>query len=174
LNEQDVRKVIQIMNQLVGCYRQLLEVVRLERDALANADRKSLQEQTLAKEGLIELARATEQNRYEACKLLLMSNRKKAALTDEPTLTQIIHQVQGTNLTLAEQLRSVQQTLQFLVKRVGEQNGYNQRLVQKSVEHVERMKRNILGEATPTANTYSQRGQRNSQSATPRFVSKEV
>jgi hypothetical protein len=54
------------------------------------------------------------------------------------------------------------------------QNRQNQALVEKSLGHVNEMKRNVLGETTPMANTYTPNGQKSGPVAGARLISKEA
>ncbi len=176
--EQEVQSLIKLIQRLVGTYRQLMDGVRLERDAIANADIKHLNEVVLNKEGVIETIRSIERERVASVnKIYLISGLRKRNLEGQEqhlTFNEIIELVQGFNLPLSETLRQLHQTMQVLVGRVRDLNDYNQKLVAKSLEHIERMKRNTFGEASAGRETYTPKGQRQNPGSVPRFVSKEI
>lgn len=155
----------------MGLHHQLLEAVRLEREALLSADIKRVQDATLSKEGLIEQIRAVEAERIKITTLLAVDWKKPLR---ELTLPNLIIELQGRDLKAAEQFRSVYNALTILIGRVRDQNDDNRRLVERSLEHINAMKRNVLGESAPKSNTYTQKGKRTQGSGNSRLISKEV
>jgi hypothetical protein len=169
--EKELTEIHRILENLVGLHRQLVEVVRSEREALVSADLKAIQERTYAKEALIEQIRAQESARVRQVSALAILWRKPLR---ELTLPKLIIEVQGKDLALAEQFRTLFNTLSLLVQRIEQLNQDNRALVQKSLDHIEDMKRNVLGEASPKSNTYNPQGQRAHNAGTSRLISKEV
>jgi len=169
--EKKVAEIHQILSKLVGHHRQLLDAVRAEREALVNADLKCLQEVVFTKQALIENIRHEESLRLKATAELAME--WKVPFKDL-TVSNIVIRVQGKDLKSADQIRSTHTTLALLIQRVTEQNNYNKGLVERSLEHVHEMKRNAFGESAPKAETYTQQGQRATQSPAARLISKEA
>lgn len=169
--EQSLDAIYQSLQKLLGIHRQLMESVRAEKESLIVADLKKLQEITLGKEALIESVRAVEQQRQHAVAELAMLIKKPVR---ELNLANLIIQVQGFDLKRADQLRSVYQALQVLISRIQEQNLYNQAMVEKSLTHVDAMKRNVLGEAAPKSGTYNGRGHKTHGGGNSRLLSKEA
>ena len=64
--ELSIQKIYEVLQKLVGLHRQLYEVCRAERDALIGADVKLIQEQTHAKELVIETIKQHEMDRIRA------------------------------------------------------------------------------------------------------------
>ena len=164
-------ELYQNLQKLVGFHRQLLDVVRLERDALLNVDLKSVQETTLAKEGLIQLIHQAETERIKRVTLLAVQWKKPVK---ELTLSKLILEVQGQDIKLAEQFQSVLNTLNLLTERIISQNSENSRFAESALSHVDEMKKNILGEALPKSNTYGAHGKKTAAASTPHFISKEA
>ncbi len=169
--EQGLTEIYQVLQKLVGFHRQLLDVVRLEREALLNVDLKSVQETTLAKEGLIQLIQQSESERIKLVTLLAVKWKKPVK---ELTLSKLIIEVQATDQKFAEQLRSMFNTLNLLTERIIEQNKENNRLAENALSHVDQMKKNILGEAAPKSDTYTSHGKKTASSTAPHFFSKEA
>jgi flagellar biosynthesis/type III secretory pathway chaperone len=165
------RQIFECLNKLTGLHRQLLDVVRLERLALVEANVKLIQERTLSKQAQIEGIRNTELERLKLTGQLAMSLKKP--LTDL-TLPKIIILIQGEDLKFAEQFRTTYNVLTVLIQRITEQNNENRSLVEKSLEHVQQMKRNLLGESTPKSNTYNPQGQKAGGIGGARLFSKEA
>ncbi len=161
----------QSLQRLIGLHRQLLETVRMEKTALVDADLKLIEEATAAKQALIEGIRAAETTRLKHTSEL--AGRWKRPFT-ELTLAEIAIAIQGYDPKMAEQLRSSSNALTILISRVVEQNNDNAALVKKSLQHVEEMKRNVLGESVPRANTYNQSGRRSAPVHGARLISSEA
>ena len=169
--EKSITQVHQILQKLTGLHRQLMEVVRAERDALISADLKEIQTQTFAKQAIIEEIHHTESARLKLMVDLAVQWNKPS---HELTLPNIIIQVQGTDLKGAEQLRTTFNALTVLIQRISTQNKDNRVLVEHSLEHVHQMKKNILGESTPRTNTYTQQGQSVNGPSVSRILSREA
>ncbi|MCM2322873.1 MAG: flagellar protein FlgN [Oligoflexia bacterium] len=169
--ERFLEQLNQALQKLIGLHRQLLETVRMEREALVHADLKTIQESVYAKQALIETVHQVEAARMKAIAELALIWKKPLR---EMTLSNIAIAIQGRDPKGAEQLRSAYNALTILIKRVTEQNDSNRVLVDRSLEHVHEMKKNVLGESRPKTDVYSQRGQRVNGASEARFISKEV
>lgn len=169
--DQEVIPLYQLIQKLVSHHRQMLDCVRAEKTALVNADLKAIQETSCFKEGLIEQIRQVEAERTRFVSHLASRwNQAEAELT----LQRIIHVVQGRDVKAADQLRNAFSALSHLIQRIREQNADNQSLLQRSIEHLQNMKRNVLGEANPNHGTYTQSGQKTAPGTGARFVSREA
>lgn len=166
-----IEQIYDVLRKLAGLHTQLLEVVRLEREALVQADLKAIQSTADSKQGLIE-----EVHHAEILRLKL--TRELAVVWHKPyrelTLPNIIIVIQSKDSKLAERFQSLYNTLTILIQRLTTQNKDNLALVEKSLEHVSQMKRNVLGEVVPKSNTYTQRGQKANGPNSARLISKEV
>ena len=169
--EKPLSEIYQVLQKLVGLHRQLMDTVRMERDALVQADLKSIRDATCAKQALIEAIKQAETVRIKLLGELALLWKKPIR---ELTLPQIIIAVQGSDLKGAEQLRSIFNTLTILVQRIREQNDDNRTFVECSLEHVNEMKQNILGASVPKSNTYTQQGQKSNPVSGARLISKEA
>lgn len=161
----------QNLQRMIGLHRQLLETVKMEREALVGAEIKEIQEATLAKQGLIEGLRAAESERLKIIGHLAVAWKKPAR---ELTLSSVIIAVQGQDQKAAEQLRSAFNALTVLVKRVSEQNEENRAFVDRSLTHIHEMKKNVLGEFEPKSGGYDQKGRRSPNAGSSRLISKEA
>jgi hypothetical protein len=82
--------------------------------------------------------------------------------------------IQGDDLKRADQFRSILNTLQILVARVQEQNKENSGLVEKTLEHLKKMRENALGVSAEHVDRYSQQGTRIQNHSSSRLLSQEV
>jgi flagellar biosynthesis/type III secretory pathway chaperone len=170
-NTGEINLLLASLQKLVGVYRQLLEVVRAEKEALVSAELRTIQEVTARKQALLETIHQEEAARLKLVAELAMKWKKPAK---EITASALAIEIQAHDIKMADQLRSVSNTLTVMIKHAAEQNEENKRLVQKSLEHIGAMKRNVLGESTEKANTYNPQGQKSRGAGGSRFVSKEA
>jgi len=168
---QAIESIQQINQKTIGLHRQLLDTVRAEKEALVGADLKGIQETTAAKEAIVEAIRRCEADREKITANLALSMRKPLR---EFTLQKLIIMVQGEDGKLADLLRSTLNALTILLQRIKEQSDYNSGLIEKSLEHVNAMKRNVIGEAAPRTSTYDPHGNRVHGGGNSRILSKEV
>ncbi|MGK5082221.1 flagellar protein FlgN [Bdellovibrionota bacterium FG-1] len=159
------------LQKLIGLHRQLLEACRLEREALVQADLNGIEETTQEKQALVEAIRAAEVERLNHVATLAMAWKRPLR---ELSLSNLILAVQATAPKMSDQLRSNLNALTVLLDRIQEQNDDNRRLVERSLVHVNQMKKNVLGEAVPKSNTYTAHGQRQATTSGARLISKEV
>ena len=78
---------------------------------------------------------------------------------------------------MSQQLQTDLSALIVLVERIQSQNRINAKIVERSLENVDAMRKNIFGEVTSENKTYNQYGQKNQASVSstgPRLISKEV
>lgn len=169
--ESKITRLYQILQKLIGLHRQMLESVRLERTALLDANLKAIQETTYAKEAAIEAIMALESERIKLIGDLAVMFRKPIK---DMTLQNLILEIQGRDLKQADQFRSALVALTALIDRIREQNEGNRGLVERSLHHVGEMKKNVLGEAAPNSQTYTQQGQKSHGSGSSRLLSKEA
>ena len=169
--EKAVNQIYLSLQKLLELHRQLLDAVTMERNALVAADLKDLLNSTQAKEGLIQLIRAQENERAKFTSELVMIWKRPLR---ELSLTNIILALQVYDPKGAEQMQSVYTAISILIARISETNEYNKGLVERSLEHIHQMKKNILGEASPRSNTYTQQGQRSNNAGNSRLLSQEA
>lgn len=169
--KKDLGNLSKALQKLLGLYRQLAELLRRERTAIASADLKAIQEATFEKEALIEQIRAAEGFRQAAAAGIAIALRRPAA---QLTLAEIAATVQSEHPAQAKEIRSAGAALSLLIKRSGELNAENRGLVEKSLEHVDQMKSNVLGEANAGSQTYTPQGQKTQGSGAARLLSREA
>ena len=168
-----VRKLYENLYAQVGHYRQLVETLRLEHAALVDANYRGVQEAVAQKESLIVAIQRAEGERLNVTAELAVDWN---VAYESLSLTQIIHLQQAPERgdpKLADQLQSVLNTLRVLVKKVAQQNQDNSALVQASMQHIEVMKRNVLGEPIQKSETYTPQGMKKPGQPTSRFLTQE-
>lgn len=166
-----IKQLYQVIQRLIGSHRQLMDGVRAEKDALLSADLKAIQEATYHKEAAIADISSLERERKSLVYSLAVTWKRKP---EELTFTQIVIQLQGMDLQMAEQFRSAFNTLTVMVQRISEQNQENGGIIERSLHHILEMKKNILGEARGPSDVYTQRGQKTNPTGGARLIAKEA
>ena len=157
--EKNLSNLYDSLQKLTGLHRQLLEIVRLERTALIDADLKSIHAVTAKKQSLIESVQQEENRRLKFVGEISMDWKRSIK---DLTLPNIVIEIQAKDPKGAEQLRSIFNALSVLIQRISDQNASNRILIERSLEHICEMKRNVLGEATVNSDTYTQKGSKTS------------
>lgn len=163
------------LQKLIGLHRQLYELVKLEHEAITQADTKGTYEAVANKEAVIHWIHQEELNRQAITHLLVQS--EGVNVEGSASLRGIIIHYQVKRPELSNRLQSDLSALVVLVERIKKQNDINGELIQLSLRHIGNMKNNIFGETTHQAKTYNQMGQKNQANANahgPRLISKEV
>ncbi len=169
--EKPIAEIHASLQKLVGLHRQLLEVVRVEKEALIEANLRAIQEATCSKQALIESIKQEEVRRQQqVAELAILLMRPMSELT----LLEIAIAVQGEDPRGADQLRSAFNALTILIKRVAEANRENSSLVERSLGHIREMKKNVLGDAQNASNTYTQQGTRSNAPNGARLIEREA
>jgi len=167
-----VQSLLQTLQELVGSYRQLFEVVREERECLISMDVKKIEEMTHKKELIIEDIFRKERDRRKTVQQL---SKLWSVSEDKVTISQVVFRTQPINIKLASDVESIWRTLDLQIKRTADQNQYNRELLEKSLSHLESMKQNILGASAAKSETYNPYGKKSGASTSePRIISREA
>lgn len=159
----------------LGLHRQLLDTVRLERDALVQAELKQVEDAVYAKQAIIEAIKRVEHERLLVIEALEQNWSRKLAEGEKLSLSAIVIDIQVRHPERAEALRSAFNALTLLIKRISEQNHDNLEFVERSLRNVNEMKKNVLGEsAAPKHETYTASGQKATHGGSSRLISREI
>jgi flagellar biosynthesis/type III secretory pathway chaperone len=159
------------LQRMLGLHRQLYETCKLEREAFVAADVKLITEQTHAKELIIETIKQAESERIRISTFIALD--WKVPLKDL-TLNFIIREVEPRDAATSERFRSALTALTVLIERAKKLNESNRDLVERSLEHVNVMKKNVLGEALPSTEMYGNQGQKLPNTGGARLLSTEA
>ncbi len=168
-----IQKLHELLQELIGLHSDLLEQVKKEAVALAEADLKVLNETALAKEALIHWIRRTE-NFRQAVSLDVARELDLQGVS--PSLRQIILASQQKHPVQSEALQTDLNVLMHLVQRVRDQNIQNEKIIEQGLRHIMKMRENIMDEVQPVK-TYNPQGTKNVSNAgqsPPRMISKEA
>ena len=169
--EASLKQIHEILQRMIGFHRNLLDLVRQQREAIAQAELSRIQEITGSQEFLIENIRLAEAERVrELTGLALVIRRPLKDLT----IGELVLLAQSDHPKLSASLQTDRNTLQILVQRIEEQNRYNAALIQDSLGHVQRMKLNVLGEGVPKSDLYTAKAQRSAPIQGARLISTEL
>lgn len=163
--------LIDCLHHLIGQQRQLLEIVREERQALLDSHLKSVEQCSYSKEVLLHSITQSEKQRQAVVEKVLTQINAK---TDRPSLNDIIIKIQADRPKEAQQLRSQWNTLKHLNQRIIEQNRENQKLVEAMLEHLNKMKSNVLGGMQEQADGYSNKGAKKTRGPGGKLISGQI
>lgn len=171
MNVEDLySKLVQILEDEVGIYRHLLEMVRGEKDLLIAANIDAINENNRSKELTITKLRSLE--------------RMRAAVVDQLMIALKKPQVVGRLLDLAvlfdgekgDKLRTIHSTLDLMIKRIREFNEQNEKLVHSALKTFEGSM-NALRKNLADNKVYKKKGQTGEVQQTAssgQFISKEA
>lgn len=164
-------QIHEVLLGLVELHRKLLDVVEAERLHLSEADLKAIHTITAQKQSLIESIKRAETKRIQVTGEIAVLWQKPLR---ELSLPVIIAQLKLSDAEAAATLNASFVALSLLIQRISEQNTSNQAFIERSLLHIDQMKRNVLGEAKEGSDTYTQKGQKTSSQQGSRLLSKEA
>lgn len=153
-----------LLSRHIGLHRQLLDLVRLENEAIVQMNLKEIQEITFSKEAVINAIQNCEDQRKLVSEKLGASELEKL----------ILNLQDAGNTSLSEQFRTAYNTLKLLIEHISNQNDENKSLVEHSLVHIQNMKKNILGISEAQNTTYTAHGQSHSEASRPRLIEQEA
>lgn len=155
----------------LALYRQLVDLLREEKEHVVGVRMKEVRECTYAKEALLD-----EIHREEFRRRRWVGEAAKHLHVPEAEITM---DLLAARLAPAEQrdaYASLKLALSHMIKRAREMNDENRRLVDSALKDIQAMKKNILGLSSDQAQTYGPKGSmgngQRDQSA--RFLNKEA
>jgi flagellar biosynthesis/type III secretory pathway chaperone len=162
-------KLLESLEQLITVHKSMLEVVRLEFEALTASDMEQLSEINAAKEKLVLKARSADavRQRYvrELCRELNIKD-------ENPRLSEL---AMASSMENGERLRNLHSVLTLIVQRVYDQNQQNAVLAQKGLEVVNGQLNSIRESASGNSKVYKREGEiSNTGSRSGHFISKEA
>ena len=163
-NSEDLRLIQRHIEQEIGCYRELLQVVDQERDILLSGDHSELPRQAEAKLGIARRLDQTRQARQDAMARLAPEPGQPLRLRDLAEL-----------LPAPERgaFREMLVRAQALAENLAAKNQNNRCYVQEALDTVEHLIGILSGRAQ--GQTYGQGGRRNAApSGPPRLLTREV
>lgn len=161
-------KLIQNLDDLVGLYRQLLDLARKEKQSLIEAHSDRIIEINAQKEIVLQKIKLTDTLRFKHAKELC---EKVKADTENPRLLELAQKLHGPR---GDQLHNFHSTLELVIKRIIEINRDNEELAQKALNTLHGTMDNIKDTLTGKK-TYEKKGTyRSGPESSGNFVSKEV
>jgi hypothetical protein len=171
MNAQELYKIlVDILENEVGVYRHLLDMVRGERDIFINANIEAIADNNRSKELMITKLRSLERNREGVVDQLLPLLKLQSR---PPRLLELALCFDGQQ---ADRLRTIHSTLDLMIKRIREYNEQNEKLIQSALQTVEGSM-NALRKDLAENKVYKKKGQTGEVQSTAQagqFISKEV
>ncbi|MGZ3695187.1 MAG: flagellar protein FlgN [Bdellovibrionota bacterium] len=167
----DLEELTKNLKHQLTLYRQLVDVLRLEREHIVAVRLKEIRESTYSKEALMDEAQREEFRR--------MRWVKQAALylgiaEKDLTMEMVAAKIGGPELY--ESMFSLKQALLHMVKKARDMNKDNQSLVTVALKDAQQLKRNILGLSSDQPQVYGAKGNMGSnvRDQSARFLNKEL
>lgn len=152
-------------------YRQLVDVLREEKEHLVGVKFKEIREATYAKEALFDEIQREE---FRRRKWVQAAAPVLGVAEKEVTMEMIAAKFGGAELY--EPLVSLRNTLLVMVKKAREMNLDNKRLVENALKDAQELKKNILGLSSEQPQVYGPKGSMgaNPRDQSARFLNKDV
>jgi len=152
-------------------YRQLVDILRDEKDHLVAVRFKEIREATYAKEAIFDEIQREE---YRRRKWVQAAAPVIGVSEKEVTMEMIAAKFGGPDLY--EPLVSLRNTLLVMVKKASEMNLDNKRLVESALKDAQQLKRNILGLSSEQPQVYGPKGSMgtNPRDSSARFLNKDL
>lgn len=169
LKKRAAEKLIFNLEELTKAYRQVLELVRKEKELLLQADLEALTENNLAKEKLILRLKSLDGLRIRYATEVA---RLVGVEEGEARLLEIARRIETGE---GEKLRTQQATLEILIRRVKEINQSNEEYTLSALEKINGAMSNVK-DTVAGKKTYGRKGkmQTGASTASGNFVSKET
>jgi flagellar biosynthesis/type III secretory pathway chaperone len=167
----NLEELVKNLKHQLALYRQLVDLLREEKEHLIKVSLKEVRECTYSKEALLDEIHREEFRRkkwnQEAAAFLQM---KDSEITMEIVATKIASTDQF------ESLMSLKLALQHLVKKAAEMNVDNKALIESALKDANQLKKNILGLTSDMAQVYGPKGNMGSgaKEQGARFFNKEA
>lgn len=166
--QRQVQKLVSSLDDILSLYRQLLDVMRKEKDLLIAADRPALDENNVQKEELLMKLKLADAARIRSATDLA---KLIGADSENPRLLEISQRLGGAG---GDKLRSQHSALELVIKRIVELNRENEEYAQSALKALQGamgdIKETITGKAT-----YERKGQyKMGPQVAGNFVSKEA
>lgn len=148
----NIDELIANLKHQITLYRQMIDVVRDEREHVVQVHLKELRESTYSKEAIIDEIQREEHRRLEwldaAAKILQIPAK-------ELTIEIVANRMAREHFEI---LLNLKNTLLVLVKKAREMNAENKKLVEIALNDANEMKKNILGLTTNQPQVYGPKG----------------
>lgn len=167
----NLEELVKNLKHQLALYRQLVDLLRSEKEYLIQVALKEVRESTYSKEALLDEIHREEYRRKkwnkEAATFLGL---KEEDITMEVVATRIAATDQY------ESLMSLKLALQHLVKKAAEMNLENKALIESALKDAQQLKKNILGLTSDMAQVYGPKGNLGpgAKEQGARFLSKEA
>jgi flagellar biosynthesis/type III secretory pathway chaperone len=152
-------------------YRQLVDVLRVEKDHLVAVHFKEIREATYAKEALFDEIQREEFRRRK----WVQAAAPVLGVSEKDVTMELIAAKWGGS-ELYEPLVSLKNALLMMVKKAREMTLDNKRLVESALKDAQELKRNILGLSSEQPQVYGPKGSmgNNPRDQSARFLNKDL
>ncbi len=167
MQQSQVDRLVNVLEEQIKVYRHLLDTVRKEKDILIAANLDELNENNRSKEAMLIKVRALEAERLRAASEL---HRELKIAGDEPRLLEIAREL---NSASGDKLRNIHNVLDLLLRRVQDYNRQNEALVQSALTNITGAMNAIKGTLQEKP-TYQKKGEVEGQTNSGQLVRREA
>lgn len=167
----NLEELLKNLRHQLSLYRQMVELLRIEKEHIVGVHLKEIRECTYSKEAILDEVQREEFRRLrwvkEAAAFLKIPEQ-------EVTMEVVAKQIGGTESF--ESLMSLKHALLVMVKKSREMNQENRALVESALRDAQNLKRNILGLSSDQPQVYGPKGNmgNGARDQSARFLSKEA
>lgn len=167
----DLEELTKNLRHQLTLYRQLVDLLRSEREHIVAVRLKEIREATYSKEALMDEVQREEFRRLRWVK---QAAAYLGVQEKDFTMETVASRMGGPEMY--ESLFSLKQTLAVMVKKARDMNADNQQLVNAALKDAQTLKRNVLGLSSDQPKTYGPKGNMGSTARdhSARFVNKEL
>ena len=165
---QSFQNLIHVLESEIKIYRDILGLVRTEKEFLVNSDLIQINENNRAKEVMILKIRGLEKQREKWTRelaLCLDINKEQIKISD------LLLKINGEK---AEKLRQCFVSLELLIKRIQEYNIENEKMIQAALNNIKGTIDQINENKNASNITYKEKGKLEKKSLSGNIISKEV
>jgi len=162
-----VTKFVEIMNQEVGCFTKLLDLLMGEQKSLIDNDIDSLQTVLQEQDNLLAQISGLEKKRLEVSTAISQKLKVEKGELTIGRLTRLVKGCQGV------ELEKLGNTLLELQRRIETANRNNKLLIKQSMRYVDRCLNILTGEAE-SSKTYAKTGRITRNRKEPRVMDREL
>jgi len=164
--------LIKILYQIVGNYRDLLEIASEEEEAIALGDVSKVQDLLYSRDVLVESLKKIENHRIEATNSLMIEMNVDYSQVE--TIDDLAKVFDGDDNKFSDKIRSLGVTLNHLVGKLKAANSRNQKLIEISLGHINKMRQNIYDALNGKNETYSSEGKKSNRSSGEHLLNTEL
>jgi flagellar biosynthesis/type III secretory pathway chaperone len=167
----DLEELTKNLKHQLTLYRQLVDLLRSEREHIVAVRLKDIREATYSKEAILD---ETQREEFRRMRWVKQAATFLGIAEKDLTMEMVAAKIGGPEQY--ESMFSLKQTLLVMVKKARDMNKENQLLVTAALKDAHQLKKNILGLSSDQPQVYGAKGNMGSavRDQSARFLNKEL